>query len=217
MKRIKLTPIFICLISFLFSITCKKNDSSLYYSLFPTLEDDPSWNVFIDFTNPSQQDYTEIYSYAYDTIFCNLSYIKVIVKKDNITRHLCYIRIDDTEEKVYVRKTNQCNENEYLLYSFNVEENQSLFCGFNIGNVFPDTILEFKIVQIESIDINNTLKKKIALQYFISSYNYEMVWIEGIGSMENPFYSVVLSKAPGAGKNKLTSFKIKNKEIFNNN
>jgi len=217
-ERIRLEILSVCLISILLSEACEKNTSLWYNSSFPTLKDNPSWTVFIDFANPSQQDYPEIYTYAYDTVFCNLSYIKVIAKKNTTIRHLCYIRIDDIENKVYLRKTNHCNENEYLLYSFNVEENQSLFCGFNLGNVFPDTILEFKIVQIGSIDINKTPRKKITLQYPISTYNYyEMTWIEGIGSLENPFYSVVLSKAPGAGKNQLTSFKIKNKELFNNN
>jgi hypothetical protein len=194
--------------------TCEKNSSSQYISPFPTLKDNPSWTISISYSNPDQEDYVEIYSYAYDTSFCNKSYTKVIAKNNNDVKRLCYIRIDGIENKVYIRKTNNCNENEYLLYSFNVAENQSVMCGFNLGNVFPDTELEFNVIHVDSVKIDNIQRRRFAIKYFITTYEYEMTWIEGVGSIENPFYPVTLSKAPGAGINQLNSFKVRDKELL---
>jgi len=217
-NKVTLNTTFICSIIFFSTLTCQKNSSLQFNAFFPTLEDSPVWTVSVIYSNPEQKDFTLVYKYAYDTSFCNHPYIKVIVESNNVIRHLCYIRVDDVENEVYIRKNNNCNDDEYLLYNFKIGEGQSVICGFNLDNVFPDVEIEFKVIQIDSIYIDAFHRREIRMEYFYNPDDLqskrEMTWVEGIGSLEDPFYSVTLSKAPGAGIHQLNSFKIRNKELL---
>lgn len=209
------TILMMGVLTFFIGGACNKKDTNLVYNKpFPEIKDNPSWIVNVSFLNPSQADYTEVYQYAYDTTLCSQTFIKVIAKKDNVVRHLCFIRIDTITKRVYIRKSSDCNEQEFLLYDFSTPIDQTLKCGFNLSNSFSEKEIILSINNIENFTTEGIQSKKIRLSYSIYNVNWEMNWIEGVGCIEDPFYSATLSKVPGAGIHKLKLLKLSDNEVF---
>ncbi|MHC1774293.1 MAG: T9SS type A sorting domain-containing protein [Lentimicrobium sp.] len=101
-----------------------------------------------------------------------------------------YIR-QDSDNKVYFKN----HLREVLLYDFNVSIGEIVDIGCPFIN--PNTLhfeffkyLQMIVVAIDSVEINEGLKKRIKLNP-ICTTNYETNWIEGIGGMSGLLSSTV--------------------------
>lgn len=212
-KNINLSILTLLFISIIMGAGCEK-DLEQSINVFPSQEDSPQWKVLIEYSNIGQEDYVETYEYKNDTIFCGNTYIKVIAKSKGVERPLCYIRNEG--KKVYLRKNNDCNEKEYLLYDFQLSDGESVKCGFHIFSPLIPKEINFFVKEINTINLlSGKTKKMLNMEYSYSDNDvFEMNWIEGIGSDKNPFYPVTISDYPGNGIQSLISFKIKGVELY---
>ena len=100
---------------------------------------------------------------------------------------------EDQKRKVYFKNTS--NENEFLLYDFDISIGDTV-------NIFSPQInhyiLEFEffvdlqmiVVSIDSVKINEGLRKRIKLNPICTSFE-ETYWIEGVGDTKGVLHSTV--------------------------
>jgi hypothetical protein len=156
---------------------------------FPTFSDSPIWNVYGS-ENVWSGLYTNSLLYEYDTLFCGHVYLKTSGNPTNLSG---YVRIEN--EKVFVRKSNNCTEKEYLMYDFSLQINDAVYCGHNILDpyVATDTTM-YWVAGKESITFFGVERKVLNMKYFVNGPGTPIRtvnWIEGIGSTDHPFFSLV--------------------------
>jgi hypothetical protein len=83
--------------------------------------------------------------------------------------------IREKNKKVYGRTLD--NDQEYLMYDFGVESNDTIYISDPFSSVYN---LKMVINEIDSISLINTKKKRIK----VSFHDGKETWIEGIGSMD---------------------------------
>ncbi len=155
-----------------------------------------SWNI-VNY-NPSQGPNCIWQTYeirlAGDTIINNSEYKTVVQSEFGLQPEnwaiVGFIREDSTK-KVYFRN----DFNEVLLYDFNVSNGDIVSIARPYIN--PNTLqfeffnyLQMIVISIDSIEINEGLKKRIKLNPICTSET-ETYWIEGIGDMKGVLNSII--------------------------
>lgn len=112
-----------------------------------------------------------------DTIIAGNTY-KKLLKVDQTTNNVIGLQgfMREANRQVMFRYPN--SENEFMLYDFslNVGQEFALDYGYSGGELW------FKVMAVDSININNSLRKRMFIAYNISDPSIDDVWIEGIGS-----------------------------------
>lgn len=175
---------------------------------FPNLDDNPSWKVVNAITSYPEIKTLLEYQLEKDTLINSITYHK-------ITNNAGYIRLLD--DKVYYRQ--ESNSEDFLLYDFGLNVNDTVYCGFNLNDVNGLDSTKFWVVQVDSVILEDGKHKRLTMNYSpimeTPSSIFSMDWIEGIGSTVHPFYSAFLSVAPGS-KNELLCFHLGSTKIFQN-
>lgn len=92
---------------------------------------------------------------------------------------------------VFVRTSLNCNEQDKIMYSFNLAVNDTLLCGFNRND-----ITKFWNIQSNSVLYQGVSRLTLDMGFFpypgIAPPKpiKQMKWIDGIGSSVHPFYSL---------------------------
>lgn len=169
--------LFIITIIALFSInlsSCDKSDESdLNPKHLYLLTNDKSWYVIYHNNSCPGFDctFTYLYSIGRDTLINNIQYKEILEtsgKESPIhTETYGYAR-ETNDKKVYLLK----NDIERLYYDFNIK-------------IF-DTVNNWQLIDIETIEISNIIRKKLFLKSICTSDS--TYWIEGIGSIDGLFY-----------------------------
>lgn len=112
-----------------------------------------------------------------DTIIAGNTY-KKLLQIDQTTNNVIGLQgfMREANGQVILRYPN--SENEFMLYDFslNVGQEFALDYGYSGGELW------FKVVAVDSVNINNSLRKRMFIAYNISDPTIDDVWIEGIGS-----------------------------------
>jgi hypothetical protein len=171
----------------LFLIFILQNVSS--QNSFPAFSDNPIWNVYGS-ENVWGGLYTNTLTYEYDTLFCGHEFMKTSGNPTNLTG---YLRVED--KKVFVRKSNNCTDKEYLMYDFSLQLNDAVYCGHNILDPYTeiDTTL-YWVAGKESKTFFGVERKVLNMKYYVNGPGTPIRtvnWIEGIGSTDHPFFSLV--------------------------
>jgi hypothetical protein len=161
-------------------------------NVFPTFADSAKWNVFQCSYGLGVTCNTNTFCYKYDTIFCGKIYSKAI-QTDYPDHSFGYYRTDSLS--TYLRNSTNCLDKEYLIYDFSMNVGDTVFTGYQIGIILPDTT-QFVLNSIDTIIIDG-VRRKIFHLFFNEAPGtgppfafIPMVWIEGIGSTTHPFYSM---------------------------
>lgn len=154
---------------------------------FPVFTDFPQWNVQeskIEYANGTQYWDSKTFKLKFiNTVqICGENYAK--------TNDSLYIRNDG--QKVYARKSSDCNAPEYLVYDFGMQIGDSFSVEVSKPNGPVDTLTYY----LRSIDIENYFGvNKNVLLFEVKSSNPFIgenflvdKWIEGLGSITHPFY-----------------------------
>ena len=168
--------------------------------IFPLYANNPTWNICIMSAYTTgfepQPVYSINYSYEKDTIINSLSYSKI--KNTYGLIFTGFIRNEN--KKVYISIN---DSTEFIMYNFSLNLYDTIYCPFpyfnttgNISNWRYDLKgIKYYVIEIDSLLIDSTYRKVIKLQTDYPQGTppqllYNMIWIEGIGSIENPLYSI---------------------------
>lgn len=175
---------------------------------FPNLEDNPNWKVVNTITSYPETKTLLEYQLEKDTLINSVTYQKV-------TNNAGYIRL--LNDKVYYRL--ESNSKDFLLYDFDLNVNDTVYCGFYLNETYDLDTVKFWVADIDSILLEDGKHKILKMNYSPITETptsiFSMDWIEGIGSTVHPFYSAFLSVAPGS-KKELLCFHLGNNKIFQN-
>ena len=161
--------------------------SNFVYSqnIFPTFEDHPEWNVQRSI-EPFLPGPVFILSYHLekDTTINQKSYYPVS-RTGNQQPHISYERIGfirSDDKKVFFKKSAEGKE--YLLYDFGLHTGDTDYFPF-----FETDSAKYQVLNVDSVNVNGIkrLRLKVLPEYYPEEY-MSMYWIEGIGSLWNPFY-----------------------------
>ncbi len=153
--------------------------------VFPTVDDHPEWNVQRSI-EPFFPGPVFILSYHLDkdTIINQKTY-SLVSRTGNQQPHLSYeqvgfIRTD--AKKVFFKKSAEGKE--YLLYNFGLNVGDTVYCPF-----LESDSAKYTVLNVDSVNVNGIrrLRLKVLPEYYPEEY-MSMYWIEGIGSLWNPFY-----------------------------
>lgn len=159
-------------------------------SYFPTASDSMSWNVCetsYGITTGYVNKSTSRFDIVRDTQMCGTTYSVV----DFYGNETAYLRYDSA--KVYIKLTNDCSVRDYLMYDFNLNVGDSVYCGYELFISFSriDTT-KFWLESIDSINGKRRLKLKYDLTPWdeLDSFTNITYWIEGFGADLHPFHSL---------------------------
>ena len=122
-----------------------------------------------------------------DTTIGDFQYKKVYMQSHdsiadfNKASYFAALREDTIAEKVYFRLPRDCDNDEYLLYDFDVNVGDTV-SFYSLWNVWCPYIREHIVESIDSILIGDYYRKKI------NCYINGESWIEGIGSTNGIFF-----------------------------
>ena len=149
--------------------------SGFSQAYFKLIKEDKSWNVLNVVLNgigpPIDTTYfTTNYIIGEDSILNNIEYKKLFTFTQELPNRVLkgLIREDSTRKVWYKRIV---DENEVLLYDFSLVAGDSLKIGF-------DTLDYYYVDSVTTCIINGNQRRK----YWISDYDWQETWIEGIGS-----------------------------------
>lgn len=161
---------------------------------FPTVEDNPIWNVlYLEDGFSSRQ-------VSIDSCFmtCGDEWCRVVETTDNFSFELGYINEQDSG--VYFKKNLDCNSKVSVLYDSSLGLGDSIY--LNVAPTFynPDSLL-FKVDSIFFSE-NPRLERKVIRLNYEYQYHARFIWysrrylcfsfcIEGIGNVKHPIYSAV--------------------------
>lgn len=154
----------------------------------PTLDMNPAWAMTYQTMNFSEDYYIQLEK---DTLLCGHLWTAVKNMSENqfIKGRIGYFR--EEGDKVFVRTTSDCSDDEYLMYDYSAEIGDTVWCGLNIGS--PQLFLAPVVVGgVSSVSINRTSRKTIGAIYKPDpiSFPIQFLWIEGVGDLTHPFYSL---------------------------
>jgi hypothetical protein len=158
---------------------------------FPSFADSAKWSVLGCNYGIGVVCNTFIYQYAYDTTFCGHLYSKI---NTTTTETAGYIRSDSS--RVYLRATNSCTDKEYLMYDFSMNVGDTVNLAYQLWNNDPNDTTRFVLDSSNTVNFNGVDRRIYYIKYEPDSefwpgwFGRHMVWIEGIGSISNPFYPI---------------------------
>lgn len=103
-----------------------------------------------------------------------------------------YFRSDSL--RAYFRRTQNCEDKEYLLYDFSMDIGDTAYVGFELwGSGQQEDTAGFKLISIDTITQFGTPRRRFNMlhgfpSYGINEFYRPMAWLEGIGSDNDPFY-----------------------------
>ena len=162
-----------------------KKNSTPIQNIFPSFNDHPEWNVQRSI-EPSLPGPVFIMNYHLDkdTTINQKSYSVVSRTGNQQTllshEHVGFVRTDD--KKVFFKKS--ATGKEYLLYDFSLKVGQKVYCPF-----YETDSAKYEVLAVDSVELNGI--KRLRLKVLPENYPEKyagMYWIEGIGSLWNPFY-----------------------------
>lgn len=145
-------------------------------------EENPVWDVYERFALSGEDTIIKNLSYKklylfYDTIFDKKKSLYMGGIREDNEKHIYYIGDSIHWLKPFNSFNDYNKEKEFLLYDFSLEIGDTLWEGNN--NIFGKLIVE----DIDTIQIENTLRKKFYFNYFW------VEWIEGIGSLRGLLFA----------------------------
>jgi hypothetical protein len=175
------------MLSVLFTLT----QTTLTGQSFPQTMDNPAWIVgSSDYWAGNCQAYH--WKYGNSIAICGKPYIEAVECDYNNTNCIVkgYIRID--LERVYIRKTSLCSENDKLLYDFSLAPNSVYKMGYNLGS-YDSTGAQVTATQTINYLGIGRLTQSVTYTIDPPANNYTdfMFNIRGIGSDIHPFYPLV--------------------------
>lgn len=175
---------------------------------FLSTEDNPNWKIVNTVTSYPEIKTTIEYKLEKDTLINSILYQK-------ITNDAGYIRLSNN--KVFYRLKEK--DKDYLLYNFDLNVNDTVYCGFYLNENYDSDTVKFWVVQIDSLTLEDGKHKRLKMNFNPlkedSSFIFSMDWIEGVGSTSHPFYSSFLSVAPGS-ISELLCFHLGETKIYQN-
>jgi len=161
---------------------------------FPEFSENPIWYV-----KNNQLQRMERYFFTEDTLFCGHRYSVLNEQKwSDIVTLTGYVR--NQEDKVFFRVTNSCEDKEYLMYDFSLTVGDTIYCGYNLIYVItqPENYnyidsTKFWLVSVDTVNILGAHYNRYKIHFDLDPMygendTSEMYWIEGIGSIDHPFY-----------------------------
>ncbi len=152
----------------------------------PLVESGKNWNVMdeLNFGSKHTSTYlidgtTEIDSIIYHNLY--VTYEEFPVSWD----HYGYIR-ENTDKKIYFSLYDDNNPflvDEKLIYDFDVEVNDLIYL-FNLQQGWWSEELEFTVVDIDSIEVQQEFRRRIKYERTWVGWAENPYWVEGIGSLE---------------------------------
>lgn len=154
-------------------------------SYFPLLKEGNRWNVLRDYYNPTH--YTEIINADLDTLVDGILCKKVVSTRDTSTFAIFinrYLLFEDTIANKIYSLDNQNNIRLYFDFTAQLGDTLALY------SPYYNSLDTFVVSQISNVEINNTSRKKITLDYYSSNFHMQNVdsWIEGVGSIKGLIY-----------------------------
>lgn len=142
---------------------------------YPLIEENHTWNVIsVALVGPLPWDTTYstlTYEFFSDTILDGQSYLKLYKSNEENPANWnlwCFMR--EENKKVWMKPDLQSPE--MLMYDFNALQGDTIMIGYQA----PDEPLVVDSIGVTSINGADRIK------YYLSSYNYQETWIDGIGS-----------------------------------
>ncbi|GEM_PF-506199 len=163
-------------------------------TVFPTAADQPVWQLNTQGMNGAGQATAFV---SQDTLACGHTWNvaqQYFTTANGQTSNIWtagYYRI--AEDRVFFRSSLACNDPEYLMYDFSLEVGDTALCGQVFGG-FSTEEASVYVYQKDTITIDCTPRRRLWVWGFSAAGNPVgasncMQWIEGIGSVEHPFYS----------------------------
>jgi len=155
---------------------------------FPTAADEPRWGVA--WYVMGQYYGIDAFQCSGAIDVCGRSYDVVTGINPGAT---AYFRND--EQRTLIRKSTNCDEREYLLYDFSLNVGDTAYVGWEMeGGV--DTSLTI-VEAIDTIDYLGVPRRRFSILIDRCPSEWEEPlfttdqWIEGVGSIMHPFYSLI--------------------------
>lgn len=158
--------------------------SAFSQKAFPSFEDHPEWNVQRS-VEPSMPGPISIMSYHLekDTVINQKTYSPVSrIWLDELKKSYQQIGFVRTvSKKVFFKESAQGKE--YLLYDFGLKKGDKAYCAFR-----ETDSAKYEVLKVDSITLSGV--KRLRMKVFPEDYGegWSIYWIEGLGSLLNPFY-----------------------------
>jgi len=168
--------------------------SMIAQSVFPEYEDQPVWRLATLGMNGAGQATAYV---SGDTLACGQTwnvaqqYFTAANGQNSNIWTIGYYRVEN--DRVLFRNALACTDPEYLMYDFSLEVGDTALCGQVLGG-FGTSAARVYIYQKDTIYIDCTPRRRLWALGFspvggsMGPSNC-MQWVEGIGSVEHPFYS----------------------------
>lgn len=183
---------------------------SIAQNSFPLSAQKPEWRVFVESFTSSVASY----KFVADTLFEGKTY-----SRTNYNNFL----VRNEGKKTWIRTLGgypvQKYSREFLLYDFGLQQGDSAKVGpqtFGVSGSLDSTIT-IKVAGIDSVVLGNKKYKRLRINYPRCG-NYSMLdtmyWIEGIGSLDNPFYSAQCLCAGCEQSYELVCFRLDTTQVY---
>jgi hypothetical protein len=164
---------------------CIREIDTAQNTYIPMIVQGNQWNeLHLNISVPPEYQYAHTYitKIGNDTVIDGVQYYKLLTASDSLSSDWQangYIREDVVEQKVYYKTD---NEDESLLYAFNVQVGDSFETYSYIMGKNHVTVV---INNIDSVYINTMWHKRIYITSLYDSYEEKShIWIEGIGGTD---------------------------------
>lgn len=160
---------------------------------FPDYRTNPVWRVK-DISNPNPTN-MGVYRLGTETIMAGKIFLKLYYKNQTWTKDSLVGFITDGEtghSKYYIKRVatpEYPNPKLHLLYDFSLQEGDSTYCA--PSSLYADSdSFKFWVVKIDYVTYEGITHKRLKMNYMASNGADwgEMYWVEGIGSLYDPFY-----------------------------
>lgn len=177
---------------------------------FPLFAQKPEWRVYVQ----SFSSGVVPYRFISDTLFEGKTYSKSIYGS--------YL-VRNEGKKTWIRKLDyypiQKYSGEFLLYDFGLLQGDSAKVGPQIFGVSgsADSTIRIKVASVDSISVNNKKYKRLKINYPTCGFYTRldtMYWVEGIGSLSNPFYSAECLCSGCEHSYNLVCFKLDTTQVY---
>ena len=101
----------------------------------------------------------------------------------------------ERNDKVYILLDKLEELEEVLVYDFSLEENDKISLPSFLVITAELSSVEMKVIKKEMVTLYGQERKKLTLKLLEHPNNPNEVWIEGIGSLNGPFYSGIQAAA----------------------
>lgn len=154
---------------------------------FPLFPNEPKWSILVKETKHVETFKTLQFEYPGDSVICGKYYSKI-----SVGNSIIYVRRDG--QKYYYRIGLNCATREYLLYDFNFTWGDEAYLGWGQHEYIKKDTALFVVTNIDYIKQNGKLRRRITLANSEpgNSFTGRLNWVEGIGSLEHPFYPFAL-------------------------